>query len=121
MDELGRELPANIDAEQALLGGLMLNNVAWDDVAEIVSEQDFFRIDHKSIFSAMRSLAKSNLPFDPITIADSGEQKDWAYVVGLARSIGTSANVRSYARIVKNKALERGLLLISDQISRSVY
>lgn len=121
MDEIEREIPSSIVAEQSLLGGLMLNNSSFDDVADVVSEQDFYYADHKTIFAGMRKLAKDSEPFDPITIADSVQLQDWAYVVSLARNTGTAANVRHYARIVRDKSLERGLLLAADEINRTVY
>lgn len=111
------EPPSSVDAEQALLGGLMFNNAAWDDVAEIVSEGDFYRVDHQAIFAGMASMSKSGKPFDPVTVADVVAGHDWAYVVSLARSVGTSANVRQYAQIVRDRALERKLLAAADGIS----
>lgn len=111
------EPPSSIDAEQALLGGLMLNNAAWDDVAEIVTAADFYRTDHRTIFTGMAAIAKKGQPFDPITIADAVELRDWTYVVNLSRSVGTAWNVRQYAAIVRDKSLERKLLIAADDLS----
>lgn len=121
MDETERELPSSIVAEQSLLGGLMLNNASFDDVADIVGEKDFFRVDHQAIFAGMRKLSKANESFDPVTLADAVQLQDWAYVVSLARNACTDLNGRHYARIIRDKSLERGLLLAADEINRTVY
>lgn len=114
IDELGA--PSSIDAEQALLGGLMFNNAAWDDVAELVTAADFYRADHRLIFSGMAEISKNGQPFDPVTIADAVAIEDWAYVVSLARSVGTAANVRQYAAIVRDRALDRKMLIAADDL-----
>ena len=67
--------PQSIEAEQSVLGGLMLENQRWDDVAEIVSEQDFSSRPHRSIFSAMRSLVANQFPIDLITLAEHIENE----------------------------------------------
>ncbi len=106
----------SIQAEQSLLGGLMLNNAAFDDVADIVAEPDFYLDDHQTIFAAIRELSRKNEPFDPVTIADKVKLDDWAYVPTLAVNTPSAANVRHYAKIVRDKALERGLLAAAGQI-----
>src|SRR5579862_5676193 len=63
--------PHSIEAEQAVLGGLMLDNKAWDRIIEQVTEVDFYRADHRLIFQIISSLAKKNKPFDMLTLSDS--------------------------------------------------
>lgn len=64
-------LPHSIEAEQAVLGGLMLKNDAFDTIAEVLSDSDFYNKDHQLIFNAMSNLAAENQPFDPITLSES--------------------------------------------------
>ncbi len=67
--------PSSVQAEQALLGGLMLDNAAWDKVADIVGEADFYRPDHRLIFAAIRILADRRQPFDAVTISEFLESR----------------------------------------------
>ena len=96
--------PHSIEAEQSVLGGLMLDNAAWDRVADVVSEQDFYRHDHRLIYQAIGALSDQTRPFDVVTIsewldnhAQLGESGGLAYLGELARNTPSAANITAYA------------------------
>ena len=126
--DLLRVPPHSIEAEQAVLGGLMLDPAAWDQVADSVTADDFYRPDHRLIFDAISVVATENNPRDLITISEQlqrlGRLEDaggLAYLGTLARDTPTSANVRAYAQIVRERALMRGLVSAGNAIISSVY
>jgi replicative DNA helicase len=107
----------NIQAEQAVLGACMISPDAWDTVSEIVTESDFFRADHRSIFRTMVWLAKAGQPMDVVTLSDalekSGEIEQTgilAYVATMAKETPSAANAEAYAGIVKDYAVRRRLI-----------
>ncbi|EDQ3009997.1 replicative DNA helicase, partial [Salmonella enterica subsp. enterica serovar Anatum] len=115
--------PQSIEAEQSVLGGLMLENQRWDDVAEIVSEQDFSSRPHRSIFSAMRSLVANQFPIDLITLAEhienEGEGKldslgGFAYLAELSKNTPSAANIIAYAQIVRERAVIREMIKVAN-------
>lgn len=121
-------LPNNIEAERALLGGLMLSAQAWDHINGRVSAADFYRPDHRIIFEALASLADRNQPLDAVTVDDylkstnkSVEAGGLEYVSGLVTNTPSAANITSYADIVRERALMRGLKEVGDDIIRSVF
>ena len=115
--------PHSIEAEQGVLGGLMLDNVAWDLIAEVVAAQDFFKREHRLIYQAIQSLAASDTPFDVLTIAESlpeiAEVGGLAYLSDLARNTPSVANVHAYAEIVRERAHLRQLIMLGHECSRS--
>lgn len=120
--------PHSIEAEQAVLGGLMLDNKAWDNIVDRVSEVDFYRSDHKLIFHAIDKLSKQNHPFDVITLAESlknmGELENAGgevYLFELAKNTPTAANILAYCDIVRERSILRQLLGISGEIANSVH
>lgn len=122
--------PQSIEAEQSVLGGLMLENQRWDDVAEIVSEQDFSSRPHRSIFSAMRSLVANQFPIDLITLAEhienEGEGKldslgGFAYLAELSKNTPSAANIIAYAQIVSERAVIREMIKVANEITEAGY
>ena len=122
--------PQSIEAEQSVLGGLMLENQRWDDVAEIVSEQDFSSRPHRSIFSAMRSLVANQFPIDLITLAEhienEGEGKldslgGFAYLAELSKNAPSEANRIAYAQIVRERAVIREMIKVANEITEAGY
>lgn len=109
--------PHSIEAEQAVLGGLLLDPAAWDNVADVVSPEDFYRADHKLIYQAIGALAGAGKPSDVVTVVGELERLGelekaggLAYLGSLARDTPTAANVRAYADIVRERSVLRQLI-----------
>jgi len=120
--------PHSLQAEQSVLGGLMLDNECWDVVADRVSADDFYRKDHKLIFNAIGTLAKRDEPFDVVTISETLELENTlndvgglAYLGGLAKDTPSAANISSYADIVRMRSVRRQLIHIGNEISDSGF
>lgn len=120
--------PNSIQAEQAVLGGLMLDNEGWDKVAEKVSEEDFYRKEHRYIFRAISQLASKMDPFDVVTVSEMLETMGkiesvggLAYVGMLAKDTPTAANIDSYAKIVRDRSVLRQLIHVGTTISGSAF
>jgi len=120
--------PHSIEAEQAVLGGLMIDNNTWDQVADLVSESDFYRKDHRLIFRAIAMLAEEAQPFDAVTISEwlaSHNELDnaggLAYLGTLASNTPTAANIKAYAGIVRERAVLRQLIQVSTDIANAAY
>ncbi len=120
--------PYSIHAEQSVLGGLLLDNQTWDDVADRVDEDDFYRKDHRLIFRAIKQLADRQSPFDVVTLAEQLEKFGWleeagglAYLGVMARDTPTAANIRAYADIVREKSVLRQLIHSGTEISDSAF
>jgi replicative DNA helicase len=112
-----RTPPHSVEAEQAVLGGLMLDSNAWDAVADIVSAADFYRRDHRLIFEAIAEIAEKSGPCDAVTVSELLERKGLAeetgglaYLGTLARDTPSAANVRTYAEIVRERSIMRQLV-----------
>lgn len=120
--------PHSLEAEQAVLGGLMLDNSTWDQIADRLDETDFYRSDHRLIFRAIRRLSENGKPFDLLTLAewleDNTQLEDaggFAYLGVLARDTPSAANVRAYGDIVRERAIRRNLIRIATEIADSAY
>jgi replicative DNA helicase len=120
--------PHSIEAEQAVLGGLMLDNQTWDHIADKVVATDFYRQDHRSIFSAIESLADKNQPFDVVTLSEwlepRGELENaggLSYLGVLAKDTPSVANIRAYADIVRERAILRGLIGVAGEIADTAF
>jgi replicative DNA helicase len=125
---ISQPLPHSIEAEQAVIGGLMLRNDAFDSIAEVLSDSDFYSRDHQLIFNAMARLAADNQPFDPITLAESLQNSNELasvggaeYLVDLASSTPSSANVKAYTQIVLERSIVRQLIGAASDIVRKGY
>ncbi len=126
--ELLKVPPHSIEAEQAVLGGLMLDNSTWDQIVESVAEQDFYRRDHALIFKAIGALTEQGNPCDVVTLSewlDRRQQLDDAggldYLGALARETPSAANIRAYADIVRERSILRQLVRIGGEIANDVY
>ena len=120
--------PHSIEAEQSLLGGLMLDNAGWDQIADRVSEEDFYRRDHRLIFRAIASLAEKGSPVDVITLSEWLEQSQsledaggLAYLGALAKNTPSAANIRAYADIVRERSILRQLIQVGTEIANSAF
>ncbi len=123
-----RTPPHSEEAEQAVLGGLMLDRAAWDQVGDVIIADHFFRPDHKLIFESIASLAGEAQPCDPVTVSEHlqrlGKLNDaggLAYLGTLTRDTPGAANARAYAEIVKERALLRELVSAGGEIAGSVW
>jgi replicative DNA helicase len=116
--------PHSIEAEQSLLGGLLLDNGAWDRIADVVSEADFYRDDHRRIFAHIRKLIESGRPADVVTVFESIEHANeveqtggLAYLGEIANATPSAANIHRYAEIVRERAILRKLVSVGDEIA----
>jgi replicative DNA helicase len=120
--------PSSVQAEQALLGGLMLDNSAWDKVADLVTEADFYRPDHRLIFAAIRELSERRQPFDAVTVAEHLESRaeiadagGLGYLGSLVKDTPSAANCADYAKIIRDRALLRELIETGNGIVGSAF
>lgn len=120
--------PHSLEAEQAVLGGLMLDNNAFDDVAEIVTEVDFYRREHRLIFRSIIQLAEESQPFDVVTLGEalikgglSDEVGGLAYLADLARNTPSASNTRAYAEIVRERSVLRQMIRVSGEIADNAF
>ncbi len=118
--------PHSIEAEQSLLGGLLLDNSAWDRIADIVTESDFYRDDHRRIFRHIARLIERARPADVVTVYESIEKSNeveqaggLAYLGEIANNTPSAANIRRYAEIVRERAVLRRLVTVGDEIAAS--
>lgn len=116
--------PHSLEAEQSVLGALMLDNRAWDRVADRLTESDFYRNDHKLIFQAVRRLADRSKPFDVLTISESLKESGQlnaagtdSYLYELANNTPSAANVSAYADIVRERSVLRQLIAAGTDIT----
>ncbi|MBV1951471.1 MAG: replicative DNA helicase [Cycloclasticus sp.] len=127
-EDLLRLPPYSLQAEQSVLGGLMLDNQCWDKVADKVSIEDFYRKDHRLIFESITELARRDEPFDVVTISEilgqTGELDSvggLAYLAALANDTPSAANIVSYADIVRQRSVRRQLIHIGNEIADSGF
>ncbi len=120
--------PHSIEAEQSVLGGLLLDNGAYDRIADIVSQDDFYRYDHRVIFQHITRLVSSARPADVITVhealATSGKAEEvggLSYLNALAQNTPSAANIRRYAEIVRDRGVLRKLITVSDEIATQAF
>lgn len=120
--------PHSPEAELSVLGGLMLDNEAWTEVSERLTADDFYRRDHRTIFSAIEALASNNQPFDVVTVAERLEfQGDLSDVGGLSmlaqivEDTPSAANIVAYADIVRERAVVRALIRVGSGIAERGY
>ena len=116
--------PHSIEAESSVLGGLLLDNGAWDRVGDLLSESDFYRYEHRLIYAAMAALINASRPADVITVFEhlqsQGKAEDTGglmYLNSLAQYVPSAGNIRRYAEIVRERAILRKLVSASDEIS----
>ncbi len=120
--------PHSIETEQSVLGGLMLDNHAWDKVADIITDEDFYRHDHRLIYHHISKLIEHNKPADVVTVAESLENSaelqnvgGLAYIGIIVQNTPSAANIRRYAEIVRERSIMRNLAQVGAQIADSAY
>jgi replicative DNA helicase len=118
--------PHSIEAEQSLLGALLLDNQAFDRVADLVVAEDFYRDDHRRIYRHIAKLVEANRPADVVTVSESieaSEDKDKtggpAYLGALAQNTPSALNIRRYAELVREKSVQRRLAHVATEIAES--
>ncbi|MBA4178763.1 MAG: replicative DNA helicase [Leptothrix sp. (in: Bacteria)] len=120
--------PHSVEAEQSVLGGLLLDNLAWDRAGDLLTDGDFYRHEHRLIYTAIAALVSQSKPADVITVFEQlqslGKAQDvggLAYLNALAQSVPSAANMRRYAEIVRERAILRKLIAASDDIATSAF
>lgn len=120
--------PNSLEAEQAILGGLLLNNSAWDDVAERVGARDFYRKAHRQIFEVIAQLVEEENPCDLVTVSQALTQLGqlegiggMTYLSELARNTPSAANITAYAEIVRERSILRQLINVSHDVADSAF
>lgn len=120
--------PNSIEAEQSLIGGLMQDNEAWDKVADLIVAHDFYRKDHRLIFTAIADLAEDGHPCDVVTVSEhlgNRSELDAAggleYLATLTNETPGAANVRAYAKILRERSTLRSLISAGNEISGNAY
>jgi replicative DNA helicase len=123
-----RTPPHSIEAEQSVLGGLLLDNSAWDRAGDLLTDSDFYRYEHKAIYKAIGDLVAGSKPADVITVFEQlqmhGKAEECggiAYLNALAQSVPSAANMRRYAEIVRERAVLRKLIEASDEIATNAF
>ncbi|WP_374431343.1 replicative DNA helicase [Ideonella dechloratans] len=120
--------PHSNEAEQSVLGGLLLDNGAWDRAADVLGEGDFYRYEHRMIFGAIGTLIGASKPADVITVFEQlqalGKAEECGglnYLNALAQSVPSAANMRRYAEIVRERAVLRKLIAVSDEVATQAF
>lgn len=120
--------PHSLEAEQSVLGGLMLDNQAWDNVSDRLVSDDFYRYEHRLVFNVMTHLAEAGQPLDVVTLSEALDGRDQLDTVGglgflaeLARNTPSASNIRAYADIVRERATLRKLIRAANQIAEGAF
>jgi replicative DNA helicase len=120
--------PHSVEAEQSVLGGIFLDANALEKIADLISEQDFYRFEHRLIYRHIARLTEHAKPVDVITVAESLEGNSeldkaggLAYLGSLAQNVPSAANIRRYAEIVRERAIMRKLVEVGSEIATSAY
>src|SRR5437016_10849871 len=120
--------PHSIEAESSVLGGLLLDNAAWDRVGDLLTDADFYRYEHRLIFGVIGALVNATKPADVITVYEqlqgqgkSDEVGGLAYLNSLAQYVPSAGNIRRYAEIVRERSILRKLVSVSDEIATAAF
>jgi replicative DNA helicase len=120
--------PHSIEAEQSVLGGLLIDNGAWDRAGDLLTDSDFYRYEHRLIYAAIGQLINASKPADVITVFEQlqslGKAEECGgltYLNALAQSVPSAANLRRYAEIVRERAVLRKLVSASDEIATAAF
>ncbi|RQO82099.1 replicative DNA helicase [Acidovorax sp. FJL06] len=123
-----RTPPHSIEAESSVLGGLLLDNNAWDRVGDLLKEGDFYRYEHQAIYAAIGALINASKPADVITVFEQLKNQGKAqetggltYLNSLAQYVPSATNIRRYAEIVRERGILRKLVTASDEISTNAF
>jgi replicative DNA helicase len=120
--------PHSVEAEQSVLGGILLDTSAWDKIVDLIGESDFYRFEHRLIYRHIAHLTDRAKPVDVITVAESLESNaeldkagGLAYLGSLAQNVPSAANIRRYAEIVRERSIMRKLAEVGSDIATSAY
>ena len=120
--------PHSVEAEQSVLGGLLIDGEAWEKIEDILAENDFYRHEHRLIFHAIHTLASASRAVDILTVQDVllsnntlEEVGGFDYLYTLAQNIPSAANIKRYAEIVHERAIIRQLAEVGTEIARNAY
>ena len=120
--------PHSIEAESSVLGGLLLDNGAWDRVGDLLVDNDFYRHEHKLIYAAIGALVNASKPADVITVNEqlqnqgkADEMGGLGYLNSLAQYVPSASNIRRYAEIVRERSILRKLVSASDEIATNAF
>jgi replicative DNA helicase len=120
--------PHSIEAESSVLGGLLLDNTAWDRMGDLLTDNDFYRHEHKLIFAAISTLINGTKPADVITVYEQLQNQGKAegmgglgYLNSLAQYVPSASNIRRYAEIVRERSILRKLVTASDEIATNAF
>jgi replicative DNA helicase len=120
--------PHSVEAEQSVLGGLLLDNKAWERIADRLREEDFYRYDHRLIYQHISRLIEASHPADVVTVYDSlvssgkgDEVGGLSYLNDLAQSVPSAGNIARYAELVRERAILRYLISVTDEIAESAF
>ena len=123
-----RQLPVSIEAEQALLGSIIVSPDSFDKIGGMINTEDFYLDEHKHIYAALLSMYSKNKTIDVVTLVnalvengDRDEAGGVQYITLIAESVPSAANIKDYARIVKDKAILRKLINVCDEINEDAY
>ncbi|ABA56753.1 primary replicative DNA helicase [Nitrosococcus oceani ATCC 19707] len=120
--------PHSMEAEQSVLGGLLLDNQAWEQIADILGSEDFYRQDHRLLFLSIGEMLEQSRPCDVVTLSEWLKNKrlleetgGLAYLTNLARNTPTAANIKAYAEVVRERSVLRQLIRVGTDIAGSAY
>ena len=120
--------PHSIEAESSVLGGLLLDNGAWDRVGDLLVDGDFYRHEHQLVYAAIGALINTSKPADVITVFEHLQNQGHAEAVGglgylnsLAQYVPSASNIRRYAEIVRERSILRKLVSASDEIATVAF
>ena len=120
--------PHSLEAESSVLGGLLLDNSAWDRVGDLLNDRDFYRYEHRLVYAAVGALINGSRPADVITVFEhlqslgkADEVGGLAYLNSLAQYVPSASNIRRYGEIVRERAILRKLVSASDEISTTAF
>jgi replicative DNA helicase len=120
--------PHSLEAESSVLGGLLLDNSAWDRVGDLLNDSDFYRYEHRLVYAAVGALINGSRPADVITVFEhlqslgkADEVGGLAYLNSLAQYVPSASNIRRYGEIVRERAILRKLVSASDEISTTAF
>ena len=120
--------PQSLEAEQAVLGGLMLENEAWDKVSEELVDGDFYRHEHQLIFRSMEGIVEKSQPLDVITLSEALDKVGdleavggLAYLGELAKNTPSASNIRAYADIIRERSVLRQLVKVANEIADDAF
>ncbi len=128
IEDQGNAPPYSIKAEQSVIGGLLLDSSAWDDVIEEVSDVDFYKFENSEIFKSIKSLCESSMPVDIVTVSEDLTSKGVLskiggieYLAELVQSTPSVQNIKYYSKIIREKAVLRSLIEVSGSIAHASY